>query len=173
MAKKIMKEMDGIVEEAPSAIPSAAACMMSPSVVENEAREVGRDDGVVGPEEERSESEYIFIRWGGGGGFTLGRVSIRYISMNPKIRETPIQACGSLWRFSELAGACSPPNAWMTPGSVGVLGGFAISPDMSKSIAWGITAPGSASTALPTSARIWSSGRAQASCIHRTSKAGL
>ena len=51
-----MKEIEGIVDDAPSAIPSAAACMTRPKVVEKELFELA----LVGAEEvleDRSERE--------------------------------------------------------------------------------------------------------------------
>ena len=56
IAKKIMNESEGWVEDAPRAIPSAAAWMTSPSVVESVRG--GREDVGAGEEaEERSERE--------------------------------------------------------------------------------------------------------------------
>lgn len=84
--------------DAPNAIPSAAAWITSPSVVEKERWECDCCAVCEGREEvdERSEREYIF--WGPPLreefvlGWRRGSVSRRYISMKPRIRESPIQA---------------------------------------------------------------------------------
>ena len=75
--------------EAPSAIPSAAACMQRPKVVENE-REGG--GGAIVAVEESSDREYIFgivcgRLWEG---LERERLSSRYIRIKPNIRESPI-----------------------------------------------------------------------------------
>lgn len=58
IARNIMKEREGWVDEAPRAIPSAAAWITSPKVVERE-RELGEEGvGIPGPEDpERSSRE--------------------------------------------------------------------------------------------------------------------
>ena len=62
MARKIMNDNDLVVEDvddAPSAMPSAAACMQRPRVVENERG--GGDVLPIGDEAaERSDREYMF-----------------------------------------------------------------------------------------------------------------
>lgn len=61
IATNIMRDRDVVEaedEEAPSAIPSAAACMQRPRVVE---RERCGDAGLGGGEVERSEREYMLL----------------------------------------------------------------------------------------------------------------
>lgn len=75
-------------DDAPSAIPSAVAWMQRPRVVER-ARCGGGGSGVV----DRSEREYMFaveLRELDGTE-SVGSVSRRYISMNPRISDSPIQ----------------------------------------------------------------------------------
>lgn len=94
MATKMMRESEVVDEiEAPSAMPSAAACMQRPKVVENERE--GGGGAAVGVEE-RSDREYIF-------GIVCGRLwevleserlSSRYIRIKPNIRESPIHTWG-------------------------------------------------------------------------------
>lgn len=90
-----MRESEVVDEiEAPSAMPSAAACMQRPKVVEKE-REGG--GGAAVAVEDSSDREYIF-------GIVCGRLweglemeerlSRRYIRMKPDIRESPIQTWG-------------------------------------------------------------------------------
>ena len=95
IATKMMKDKEGWLEDAPSAMPSAVACITSPRVVDNVP--LGRE-GVEGDGEdveERSEREYmLWVRWDGWAGASDGIMSIRYMSINPRIKEMPIQACG-------------------------------------------------------------------------------
>lgn len=95
MATKMIRESEVVDEiEAPSAIPSAAACMQRPKVVEKEREGGGGADVAV---EDSSDREYIF-------GIVCGRLwegleieerlSSRYIRMNPNIRDSPIQTWG-------------------------------------------------------------------------------
>lgn len=78
-------------EDAPRAMPSAAAWMHRPRVVERE-----RDGGGGGELVDRSEREYIFVvedlEWDGEE--SVGSVSRRYMRMKPSIRESPIQTWG-------------------------------------------------------------------------------
>ena len=96
MATNMIKDSDVVEvdeEDAPRAIPSAAACIQRPSVVDMERCGVG---GLGGGDVERSEREYILLRGRCGvGGARDGRVSKRYMRMKPQIKEIPIQACGS------------------------------------------------------------------------------
>lgn len=90
-----MRESEVVDEiEAPSAMPSAAACMQRPRVVEKE-REGG--GGAAVAVEDRSDSEYIFgivcsRLWEGLE--MEERLSSRYIRMKPNIRDSPIQTWG-------------------------------------------------------------------------------
>ena len=94
MATKMMRESEVVDEiEAPSAMPSAAACMQRPKVVENERE--GGGGAVVGVEES-SDREYIFgivcgRLWEG---LERERLSSRYIRIKPNIRESPIHTWG-------------------------------------------------------------------------------
>lgn len=89
-----MRESEVVDEiEAPSAMPSAAACMQRPKVVENE-REGG--GGAVMGVEESSDREYIFGIACGRlcEGLERERLSSRYIRIKPNIRESPIHTWG-------------------------------------------------------------------------------
>lgn len=89
-----MRESELVDEiEAPSAMPSAAACIQRPKVVENERE--GGGGAIVGVEES-SDREYIFgivcgRLWEG---LERERLSSRYIRMKPNIRESPIHTWG-------------------------------------------------------------------------------
>lgn len=89
-----MRESEVVDEiEAPSAMPSAAACMQRPKVVENERE--GGGGAAVGVEES-SDREYIFgivcgRLWEG---LERERLSSRYIRIKPNIRESPIHTWG-------------------------------------------------------------------------------
>lgn len=90
-----MRESEVVDEiEAPSAMPSAAACIQRPKVVEKERDGGG---GAAVAVEDSSDREYIF-------GIVCGRLwegleieerlSSRYIRMKPNIRDSPIQTWG-------------------------------------------------------------------------------
>ena len=143
-------------DDAPSAIPSAAACMQSPSVVDKD-RCGGA--GVETGELESSEREYmLLVGLLGACGERKGRVSRRYIRMKPRIRDRPIQACGSRAgvAFGELApddaetfvgrllADPSSSNIPTLPGSVGVLGGLEDGTSTLTSPSNGMTGPGGA-----------------------------
>lgn len=91
--------------------------------------------------------------WGEGrdGEARWGRVSMRYMSMKPRIRERPIQAWGVRWGSSGAvlrAGASevSVSSIETLSGSVGVLGGSDRSV-VSVATEPGMTGPGMASMA--------------------------
>ena len=81
----------------------------------------------------------------------MGRTSIRYMRMKPRIRESPTQACGVRWEVwvgssEEMEGVvvAESPRIPISPGVVGVFGGVVSSEEVRSSPA-GITGPGSAS----------------------------
>ena len=57
MAIKMMKEREGWLDDAPSAMPSAAACMTRPRVVEKAALGTADVDGEGGTAEDKSDKE--------------------------------------------------------------------------------------------------------------------
>ena len=132
-------------------MPSAVACITSPRVVDNVP--LGREGVEEGGEdvEERSEREYmLWVRWDGWAGASDGIMSIRYISINPRIKEMPIQACGVWWDLNNtsdaIAGSLGSSRTWTSPDFVGVRGGSS-SASVLIAPSGGITGPGSAGMA--------------------------
>lgn len=140
MATKMMMEREVVAvedEDAPRAIPSAAAWMQRPRVVER-VREGGGGGGL----DDKSEREYIFVVGGleCDGAESVGSVSRRYMRMKPSIRESPIQTWGVRSDGGvELKELLSPSSMWISLAEVGVAGGWFVVSDVACE---GITGPG-------------------------------
>ena len=108
----------------------------------------------------------MLARGAGAGGARVGSVSIRYIRMKPRTRDTPTQA----WRFERVGGALGAGgvagaaggaasaggadagslSAPTTPASVGVLGGSgAALPKAASKYPVGMEVTGPSAAALP------------------------
>lgn len=120
-------------EDAPRAMPSAAAWMHRPRVVERE-----RDGGGGGGLVDRSEREYIFVVGGleWDGAESVGSVSRRYMRMKPSIRESPIQTWGVRSDGGvELKELLTLSRLWILLEEEGVArGGFSVSTVASEAI---------------------------------------